>query len=43
MEVSPVQGNATRSFFTAPPGGSAQKTRGEGKMIKIKRQSIPNK
>jgi len=43
MEVSAVQGNATRSHFTAPSGGNAQKKRGEGKMIKIKTGSIPNK
>jgi len=53
MEVSAVQGNATRSHFTAPSktidrfggrkAGTAQKDRGEGKMIKVKTGSIPNK
>lgn len=46
FEVSEVKGNATRFFgdnSTFPEGGSGQKRRGEGAMVSIKSQSIPNR
>ena len=43
FEVPAVKGAATRSYETAPSGGSAQKARGNGQRIKIKTGKIPNK
>jgi hypothetical protein len=53
MEVSPVQGAATRSYETAPSktierfgsrkAGTAQKDRGTEGLVKVKYSKIPNK
>lgn len=46
MEVPAIQGNATRFFgdnSNFPEGGSGQKRRGEGRMVSIKSQAIPNR
>lgn len=42
-KAAPVKGKATRSYESAPRGGTAQKARGVNATTKFGYSSIPNK